>query len=192
MKDFLIKILPYLIIFILAFFLYRGCEKEKEVIVIEKIIPEEIIVYDTVFSPQPIVVKEIKIDSTYYFLYKNAEQRIKDSLFEKSIEINDYIISFNDSLADVDVYTSVRGEVLKQTAKTTVHERKIIIRDTIEKLKDQESKSAFYIGSDFYYNHVKGYIDVIPEINFKTKNGKTILSLGANHQTVQFGILKKL
>lgn len=137
MKQIKIKdVLPWLIILVGAYFLVREINKEPEVLEV----PVEIKVpvpsikkeFDTIYKPKPVPVKEIIIDSTYYEEYKALKDSVaKDSLFKEAIKINDYQVTFEDSIQKIEVFSKVRGELLNQKAQYETKPRTLIVNDTI-------------------------------------------------------------
>ncbi len=122
------------------------CNKDPEV----RKVPVEVKVevpsiekkFDTIYEPKPVPYTVKEIDSTYYRKYvKLKDSLAKDSLFKKSIEINEYREKFKDTFQTVEVYSKTRGVLLEQTLKYLTEPRTIVVRDTIE-IKPKNSLEA--------------------------------------------------
>lgn len=130
----LANVLPYIVIVILCFFLFRKGEEEPKRLPVKivttlpsssgSLIP---IVYD---SPKPtanVVTGAIStFDSEYYQKYKELKDSIdKNKFVEEFTKLRTYRDSISDSLVTVTIESEVYGYLKKTSADYTLHEREV-------------------------------------------------------------------
>lgn len=129
------KNISYLIIIILLFFIFiqRSCTSSK---VITK--KESVIKYDTltVFKklPSKIITKYKtlkgdtvyipgKVDTLEVKVFEKATDSTQLEMYIDATKIRQYKSVFNDSLADISIYTETKGELLKMAPTITIKAR---------------------------------------------------------------------
>lgn len=178
------KYFPYLAIAIISVLFYRQCgipAPEPKIIIKERTItiPEIKNHFDTITILKPF--KQFKIDSAYknrYLKAKDSLQRL--NLYLAAITVREYNQNFTDSTQSIDVWTRSRGDLLGQTVKYTIFEKKITTKDTIQLPKNRRT---LHLGFE-----TSTKLDLKANL-FYTDRKKTIYSVGINpEKTIFIGI----
>lgn len=189
-KKFINKnIFPYLIIIILLgyIFLQRSCDSNKT------ITPKQSIVhYDTIYKPvelpskiitkyKTIQGKEItiqgKIDTLYIKQFEKAADTTKTEMFIDATKIRQYTNSFNDSLADVSIFTETRGELLKIVPTVTIKAR----------LPEKKTVFAVYGGTEVFNNFKFNNFGVKANLMFQNKKSDLFTGGYDTNETIYLG-----
>jgi hypothetical protein len=172
----------YIIIGLLIFslFLQRSCNNKQS---LQKV--NTIVKYDTIFKPSEIKTKILtkykttkgdiiylpgKIDTVEVKIFEKANDSIQFKMFTNATKIRSYTTKFNDSVADVSIYTETKGELLKIVP--TIH---------IKQVKKVETKFALYIGGGVSNNLLLSNGVLQSSIGLQNKKGD-ILSISYDTQ----------
>jgi len=150
------KYIQPIIIVVLLFviFIQRSCNSNLPVI---KYKDKLIVKYDTVNNPVELHYKTItkyknlkgntiylpgKVDTVEVKVFEKAEDTIKTNMFSDAIKIRQYKNEFNDSLADISIFTETKGELLKISPTINIKAR----------LPEKKTLFAIYLGGGMYIN----------------------------------------
>lgn len=148
------RYVPYIVILVLCtlLFLQRSCKGDK-VTYKDKIIKQ----YDTIYFPEEIATKFVtkyktikgdtvflkgRVDTVEVKVFEKAKDSVKLEMFANATKIRQYKNDFNDSLADVSIFTETKGELLKIAPKITIKAR----------LPEKKTVFALYGGGGMYLN----------------------------------------
>ena len=149
------KLIPYFIIIGLLFiiFLQRSCNSDN-IKYKTKLVKE----FDTIYKPVELPSKTItkyknvkgdivylpgKIDTVEIKTFETAIDSTKLAMFANATKIRQYKNDFNDSIADVSIFTETKGELLKIAPKITIKAR----------LPEKKTIFALYTGGGLYLNN---------------------------------------
>jgi hypothetical protein len=137
------------IISIIIILFLVNCQGEKETKVITVTIPEKSGSFDFRDNPVPVtkeqpgkhpkpeIIREQVIDSTYYFAYIALQDSIaRQKMFEDAITIRQYFETFEDETQKIDVYTDVRGSMLRQKVDFTIFEAQMDVEVEIPQFNE--------------------------------------------------------
>lgn len=157
------------VILIIIIFLQRSCD--NNVVYKTKLVKQ----FDTIYKPIELPSKTItkyknikgdvvylpgKVDTVEVKVFEKAEDSTKIKMFAEATKIRQYKNDFNDSIADVSIFTETKGELLKIAPKITIKTR----------LPEKKTVFALYTGGGLYLknNFNLGYkLDV----KFQNKKG---------------------
>lgn len=143
---------PYIVILVLCtlLFLQRSCKGDK-VVYRDNIVKQ----YDTIFYPKEIATKYItkyktikgdtitikgRVDTVVVKEFEKSTDSTKTQMFIDATKIRQYTNDFNDSVADVSIFTETKGELLKIAPKITIKAR----------LPEKKTVFALYGGGGMY------------------------------------------
>jgi hypothetical protein len=146
---------PYIVILILCtlLFIQRSC-KGDNVVYRDNIVKQ----YDTIFYPKEIETKIItkyktikgdiitikgRVDTIIVKEFEKSTDSDKTQMFIDATKIRQYTNDFNDSVADVSIFTETKGELLKIAPKITIKAR----------LPEKKTVFALYGGGGMYLNN---------------------------------------
>jgi len=149
------KLIPYFIIIGLLFiiFLQRSCNSDN-IKYKTKLVKE----FDTIYKPVELPSKTItkyknikgdivylpgKVDTVEVKVFEKAEDSTKIKMFIDATKIRQYKNDFNDSIADVSIFTETKGELLKIAPTITIKAR----------LPEKKTVFALYTGGGLYLNN---------------------------------------
>jgi len=137
-----------IILLVIVLFLVN-CQGEKEIKLITVSIPEKSGSFDFRDNPVPVtkeqpgkhpkpeIIREQVIDSTYYFAYIALQDSIaRQKMFEDAITIRQYFETFEDETQKIDVYTDVRGSMLRQKVDFTIFEAQMDVEVEIPQFNE--------------------------------------------------------
>jgi len=137
-----------IILLVIVLFLVN-CQGEKEIKLITVTIPEKSGSFDFRDNPVPVtkeqpgkhpkpeIIREQVIDSSYYFSYIALQDSIsRQNMFEDAITIRQYFETFEDETQKIDVYTDVRGSMLRQKVDFTIFETQMAVEVEIPQFNE--------------------------------------------------------
>ena len=165
------KLIPYFIIIGLLFiiFLQRSCNSDN-IKYKTKLVKE----FDTIYKPVELPSKTItkyknikgdivylpgKVDTVEVKVFEKAEDSTKIKMFIDATKIRQYKNDFNDSIADVSIFTETKGELLKIASTITIKAR----------LPEKKTIFALYTGGGLY---LKNNFDLGYKLDVKFQNKK--------------------
>ena len=164
--------IPYIIIIILLtiIFLQRSCNNNN-IGYKTKLVKQFDTIYKPIQLPSKIVTKYKnikgdvvylpgKVDTVEVKVFEKAEDTTKTKMFVDAIKIRQYKNDFNDSIADVSIFTETKGELLKIAPKITIKAR----------LPEKKTVFALYTGGGFYLNN-KFNVGYKIDVKFQNKKG---------------------
>ena len=145
----------YIVILVLCtlLFLQRSCKGDK-VVYRDNIVKQ----YDTIYFPEEIATKFItkyktikgdtitikgRVDTVVVKEFEKSTDSTKTQMFIDATKIRQYTNDFNDSVADVSIFTETKGELLKIAPKITIKAR----------LPEKKTVFALYGGGGMYLNN---------------------------------------
>jgi len=146
-------ILPFIILILLVIiFLQRSCN--NNIVYKTKLVKQFDTIYKPVELPSKIITKykntkgDIvylpgKVDTIEIKVFEKAKDTTKTKMFADAIKIRQYKNDFNDSIADVSIFTETKGELLKIAPKITIKAR----------LPEKKTVFALYTGGGLYLNN---------------------------------------
>lgn len=165
---------PFIIVFlIVALFVQRSC-KSSNVIYKTKLVKQ----FDTIYKPSEIKTKIFtnyknikgdiiylpgKIDTVEVKTFEKATDSVQFKMFTEATKIREYNNVFNDSAADISIYTETKGELLKIVPR-------IIIK---AKLPEKKTVFALYTGGGLYLNRNFDFGYKL-DVKFQNKKGDLI------------------
>lgn len=167
------KIIPYIIIFFLlfVFFIDRCSSNKSNIIYKTKLVKQFDTIYKPIELPSKIITKyktikgdtifiKGKVDTVEVKVFEKAEDSTKIKMFANATKIRQYKNEFNDSIADVSIFTETKGELLKIAPKITIKAR----------LPEKKTVFALYGGGGLYlYNLEKPSYKL--NLRFQNKRG---------------------
>lgn len=166
-----IKTIPYLLLFLTIsyIFLQRSCDN-KSIIYKTKLVKQFDTIYKPVELPSKIITKYKNIKGNIVYLpgkvdtveiktFEKAPDTVKTTMFTDATKIRQYKNDFNDSIADVSIFTETKGELLKIAPKITVKAR----------LPEKKTIFALYTGGGLYLNN---NFDLGYKLDIKFQNKK--------------------
>ena len=164
--------IPYIIIIILLtiIFLQRSCNNNN-IGYKTKLVKQFDTIYKPVELPSKIITKykDIKgdiiylpgkVDTIEVKVFEKAEDSTQLKMFTNATKIRQYKNDFNDSIADVSIFTETKGELLKIAPKITIKAR----------LPEKKTVFALYTGGGFYLNN-KFNVGYKIDVKFQNKKG---------------------
>ena len=146
-------ILPFIIIGLLVIiFLQRSCN--NNIVYKTKLVKQ----FDTIYKPIELPSKVItkyknikgdvvylpgKVDTIQIKVFEKAPDTEKVTMYADATKIRQYKNDFNDSIADVSIFTETKGELLKIAPKITIKAR----------LPEKKTVFALYTGGGLYLNN---------------------------------------
>ena len=184
----------YIIIGLLIFslFLQRSCSNNKQSF--QKV--KTIIQYDTIFKPPESKTKVItkyktlkgkdiyivcKIDTVEVKVFEKATDSVQFNMFTNATKIRSYTTQFNNSDADISIYTETKGELLKIAPTVTIKQSKV-----------KESVFAVYGGLEVYNNLQLANPGVKVDIGIQNKKGDIFTGGYDMNQNIYVGFKKQL
>ena len=181
----------YVLIGLLIFslFLQRSCSNKV-------IKPIEVVKYDTIFKPvvsKPVVTtkyktikgKDIlipgKIDTIEVKVFEKAVDTVKLNMFIDATKIRSYTTRFNDSVADVSIYSETKGELLKIVP--TVKIKQVSVKETV---------FALYAGLEVYNNLQLSNPGVKVDLGIQNKKGDIFTGGYDTNQNIYVGFKKQI
>ena len=146
-------ILPIIILILLVIiFLQRSCNNNT--VYKTKLVKQFDTIYKPVELPSKIITKYKnikgnivylpgKVDTVEVKVFEKAEDTTKTKMFVDATKIRQYKNEFNDSIADVLIFTETKGELLKIAPKITIKAR----------LPEKKTVFALYTGGGLYLNN---------------------------------------
>jgi hypothetical protein len=162
-------ILPFIILMLLIIiFLQRSCDNKT--VYKTKLVKQFDTIYKPVELPSKIITKyknikgDIvylpgKVDTVEVKVFEKAEDSTKIKMFADATKIRQYKNDFNDSIADVSIFTETKGELLKIAPKITIKAR----------LPEKKTVFALYTGGGLY---LKNNFDLGYKLDVKFQNKK--------------------
>ncbi len=163
-------ILPFIILILLVIiFLQRSCD--NNIVYKTKLVKQ----FDTIYKPIELPSKTItkyknikgdvvylpgKVDTVEVKVFEKAEDSTKIKMFANATKLRQYKNDFNDSIADVSIFTETKGELLKIAPTITIKAR----------LPEKKTVFALYTGGGFYLNN-KFNVGYKIDIKFQNKKG---------------------
>lgn len=146
------RYVPYIVILVLCtlLFIQRSCKGDK-VIYRDNIVKQ----YDTIYAPKEIQTKIVtkyrtikgdtitikgRVDTLVVKEFEKSTDSTKTQMFIDATKIRQYKNDFNDSVADVSIFTETKGELLKIAPKITIKSR----------LTEKKTVFALYGGGGMY------------------------------------------
>jgi len=166
--------IPYLLLFLALIFIYfqRSCNRQDTQISYKTKLVKQ---FDTIYKPSKIKTKIItkyktikgdtifikgKIDTVEVKVFEKSTDSIKTEMFIDATKIRQYKNDFNDSIADVSIFTETKGELFKIAPTITVKAR----------LPEKKTVFALYSGGGLYlYNLEKPSYKL--NLRFQNKRG---------------------
>lgn len=160
-----------ILILLVVIFIQRSCNSNT---IIQK--GKEIVKYDTVFKPSEIKTKIVtkyrnikgdtifikgKIDTLTITKFEKATDPIKEQMFIEASKIRQYKNDFNDSVADVSIFTETKGELLKIAPKITIKAR----------LPERKTVFALYGGFEVFNSLQLNSFGTKANLSFQNKRG---------------------
>lgn len=181
----------YVIIGLLIFslFLQRSCSNKS-------IKLQEVIKYDTIFKPvasKPVATtkyktikgKDIliagKIDTVEVKVFEKSVDTVKLNMFIDATKIRSYTTRFNDSVADVSIYSETKGELLK-----------IVPTVKIKQVRVKETVFALYAGLEIYNNLQLSNPGVKIDLGIQNKKGDIFTGGYDMNQNIYIGFKKQI
>jgi hypothetical protein len=169
---------PYIVILVLCtlLFLQRSCKGDK-IVYRDNIIKQ----YDTIFSPKEIETKIVtkyktikgdtitikgRVDTVVVKEFEKSTDSTKTQMFIDATKIRQYTNDFNDSVADVSIFTETKGELLKIAPKITIKAR----------LPEKKTVFALYGGGGMYLDRS---FNIGYKLNFRFQNKRGDLMSGS-------------
>lgn len=169
-----------ILILLIVIFTQRSCNS-SDVASRIKIVKQ----FDTIYKPSEIISKTItkyknikgdvvylpgRIDTVEIKTFEKSQDSTKIKMFVDATKIRQYKNDFNDSIADVSIFTETKGELLKIASKITIKAR----------LPEKKTVFALYTGGGLYLNNdfELGYKY---DLRFQNKKGDLI---GASYDPV--------
>ena len=171
-----------LVLVILIIFLFSGKPEviEPKIIIKDRIVevPAKEGVLDTIYLPEPFIVdipnpvNQELLDK--YTTLKDSVAKVK--MFKEAITENEYNETYEDENVKIDVYTKVRGKLLKQAPNYFIKPSKITIQDTTAIITPYTPKPHLYGGIEIGVNIPKNNYKPIIKGNliFQNKKGNSI------------------
>lgn len=167
------RYMPYIVILVLCtlLFLQRSCKGDK-ITYKDKIIKQ----YDTIYFPEEIATKFItkyktikgdtvflrgRVDTVEVKVFEKAKDSVKLEMFANATKIRQYKNDFNDSLADVSIFTETKGELIKIAPKITIKAR----------LPEKKTVFALYGGFEIFNSLQLDSFGTKANISFQNKRG---------------------
>jgi hypothetical protein len=181
----------YLFIGLLIFslFLQRSCNNK-----IVKV--KTVVQYDTIFKPSEIKTKVVtkyrnikgdnvlipgKIDTVEVKVFEKSVDSIQFKMFTNATKIRSYTTKFNDSVADISIYTETKGELLK-----------IVPTVKIKQVKVKETVFALYVGLELYNNLQLSNPGIKVDLGIQNKKGDIFTGGYDMNQNIYIGFKKQL
>jgi hypothetical protein len=179
----------YIIIGLLLFslFIQKSCSGNK-VLIKNKIVKQ----FDTIYKPTALPSKIItkyknikgdivylpgKIDTIQVKVFEKAPDTVKVVMYVDAIKIRQYKNEFNDSLADISIFTETKGELLKMSPKITIKAR----------LPERKTIFALYGGFELS-NNLKFNNPIIKgNLRFQNKRGDLFSTGYDTNQNIYLG-----
>jgi hypothetical protein len=167
------RYVPYIVILVLCtlLFLQRSCKGDK-ITYKDKIIKQ----YDTIYFPEEIATKFVtkyktikgdtvflkgRVDTVEVKVFEKAKDSVKLEMFANATKIRQYKNEFNDSIADVSIFTETKGELLKIAPTITIKAR----------LPEKKTVFALYGGFETFNNLQLNNFGTKGNIFFQNKRG---------------------
>lgn len=172
--DYKKLIQPIIIIFLLAtLFIQRSCNSNN-IFYKTKLVKQ----FDTIYKPSEIKTKYItkyktikgdsifikgKIDTVKIKIFERSTDSIKTNMFIDATKIRQYKNIFNDSVADISIFTETKGELLKIAPKIIIKAR----------LPEKKTIFALYGGGGLYLYNLEKFSYKL-NLRFQNKKGDLI------------------
>jgi len=168
------KLIQPLFIVVLLIIIYSQRSCNNKVIIKGK----EIVKYDTIYKPIELPSKIItkyknikgdivylpgKVDTIQIKVFEKAPDTVKTTMYADATKIRQYKSIFNDSLADVSIFTETKGELLKIAPTITIKAR----------LPEKKTTFALYGGGGLYLYNLEN-LNYKFNLRFQNKRGDLI------------------
>lgn len=167
--------IPYLLLLLALIFIYfqRSCNRQDTQISYKTKLVKQ---FDTIYKPSEIKTKIItkyktvkgdtifikgKIDTIKVKVFEKSTDSIKTEMFIDATKIRQYKNDFNDSIADVSIFTETKGELLKIAPTITVKAR----------LPEKKTVFVLYGGFETFNNLQLNNFGTKGTIFFQNKRG---------------------
>lgn len=181
----------YILIGLLIFslFLQRSCSNKTSKV-------KTVVQYDTIFKPSETKTKIVtkyknikgedvlipgKIDTVEVKVFEKATDSVQFKMFTNATKIRSYTTEFNDSVADVSVYTETKGELLK-----------IVPTVKVKQVKAKEIVFAMYGGIEVYNNLQLSNPGIKVDIGIQNKKGDIFTGGYDINQNIYIGFKKQI
>jgi hypothetical protein len=159
-----------IIILLIIIFLQRSCYSDN-IKYKTKLVKQ----FDTIYKPSEIKTKIItkyknlkgnivylpgKVDTVEVKIFEKAPDPVKITMFADATKIRQYKNDFNDSIADVSIFTETKGELLKISPKITIKAR----------LPEKKTVFAIYGGGGLYLYNLEN-LNYKFNLRFQNKRG---------------------
>lgn len=172
----------------LIFLLDKPIQQDPVYVVEEKVlvIPQKDGAFELLTPPTPVIHKSPTINKKLLADYRSLRDSIaKEKVYEEAITENEYRETYEDSLVKIDVYTKVRGKLLKQAPSYVVKPFAVKYADTTI-IKLHEPTINFYGGVEAGIPLSEG--DAMAKGTFYFQNKKqNIISLGVDTKGYVWG-----
>lgn len=184
----------YVLIGLLIFsiFLQRSCSNNKQSF--QKV--KTVVKYDTIFKPSESKTKIVtkyktikgediyitgKIDTVEVKVFEKSVDTVKLNMFIDATKIRSYTTRFNDSVADVSIYSETKGELLK-----------IVPTVKIKQIKVKETVFALYGGLEVYNNLQLSNPGIKVDLGIQNKKGDIFTGGYDMNQNIYIGFKKQI
>lgn len=145
-----ISVLVNIVLISILVFLFSGKEEVIDPVVETKTVYIEVPAkegkLDTVYLPQPYPVTN-PVNQDLLDKYESLRDSVaRKELFKEAITENEYKETYEDSIVKIDVYTKVRGTLLKQASNYFVKPSRLAYKDTVTIIKPYTPKVHLYGG----------------------------------------------
>lgn len=181
----------YILIGLLIFslFLQRSCSNKTSKV-------KTVVQYDTIFKPSETKTKIVtkyknikgedvlipgKIDTVEVKVFEKATDSVQFKMFTNATKIRSYTTEFNDSVADVSVYTETKGELLK-----------IVPTVKVKQVKAKEIVFAMYGGIEVYNNLQLSNPGIKVDLGIQNKKGDIFTGGYDMNQNIYIGFKKQI
>lgn len=181
----------YILIGLLIFslFLQRSCSNKTSKV-------KTVVKYDTVFKPSETKTKIVtkyknikgedvlipgKIDTVEVKVFEKSVDSVQFKMFTNATKIRSYTTKFNDSVADVSIYTETKGELLK-----------IVPTVTVKQIKVKQTVFALYAGLEVYNNLQLNNPGIKVDLGIQNKKGDIFTGGYDMNQNIYIGFKKQI
>jgi hypothetical protein len=163
---------PVIILFLLVvIFIQRSC-KNNSIVYKDKIVKQFDTIYKPIELPSKIITKyktingdtvfiKGKVDTIKIKVFEKAEDSTKTKMFIDATKIRQYKNEFNDSIADVSIFTETEGKLLKIAPTITIKAR----------LPERKTVFALYGGFEVFNSLQLNSFGTKANLSFQNKRG---------------------
>lgn len=181
----------YILIGLLIFslFLQRSCDNKTTKV-------KTVVQYDTIFKPSETKTKVVtkyknlkgddvlipgKIDTVEVKVFEKSVDSVQFKMFTNATKIRSHTTIFNDSVADVSIYTETKGELLK-----------IVPTVKVKQVKVKETVFALYGGIEVYNNLQLSNPGIKVDLGIQNKKGDIFTGGYDMNQNIYIGFKKQI